>query len=192
MRQVAIPPEEKELRNYQKGSIVWLTGLSGAGKTTLGNQIERILFDQGRLVFFLDGDKVRNGLNADLGFSREDRTENIRRISEVSKLLAESGMIVIVAVISPFRKDRDNIRRTMEPGRFIEVFVDSPIEVCEERDIKGLYKKARGGLIKDFTGISSPYERPLSPEIHLRTNKETVDDSINKILDCLNETIIHC
>jgi adenylylsulfate kinase len=175
--------EEREKKQLQKGAVLWLTGLSGAGKTTVANCLERFLFDHGKLVYVLDGDKVRRGLNSDLGFSNEERIENIRRIGEVARLFADAGLIVIVAFISPFRKGRDCVRMAMAPGRFIEVYVDSPLEICEKRDTKGLYKKARAGLIENFTRISSPYEPPLSPEIHLRTDKETVDKSVAKVLD---------
>jgi adenylylsulfate kinase len=185
-----VTPEEREKKHLQKGTVMWLTGLSGAGKTTLANNVERILFNQDKLVYVLDGDKVRGGLNSDLGFSYEDRFENIRRIGEVARLFTDAGLIVIVAFISPFKKDRDSVRKAMAPGRFIEVFVDSPLKVCEERDVKGLYKKARAGMIDDFTGISSPYEAPLSPEIHLRTDHETIDDSVNKILGYLKAELL--
>jgi adenylylsulfate kinase len=176
---------ERAKKYSQSGTVFWLTGLSGAGKTTLANQLEKYLFDQGKLVYLLDGDKFRAGLSSDLGFSAEDRFENIRRVGEVVKLFIHAGLIVIVAFISPFRKDRDSVRLALPPGRLIEIFVDSPLEVCEKRDVKGLYKKARAGIIKDFTGISSPYEPPLFPEIHLKTDKETIEESVGKILDYL-------
>jgi len=179
--------EEREKKNLQIGTILWLTGLSGAGKTTLANYLERALFDQDKLVYVLDGDEVRRGLSSDLGFSTENRSENIRRVGEVARLFADAGLIVIVALISPFRKDRAIIRTGMAPRRFFEVFVDSPLDVCEKRDVKGLYKKARAGLIKEFTGITSLYEPPLFPEIHLQTNKEDVNQCISKILDHLRQ-----
>tara|TARA_B100000686_G_C16750926_1_gene952429 strand:+ start:1276 stop:1836 length:561 start_codon:yes stop_codon:yes gene_type:complete len=176
---------EREKKYLQNGIILWLTGLSGAGKTTLANRLQRALFDQGRFVYMLDGDALRNSLCSDLGFSHEDRIENIRRIQEVAQLFADAGIIIITAFISPLRKDRDKVRMAMPPGRFIEIFVDCSLAVCEKRDPKGLYKKARSGLIADFTGISSPYEPPLSPEIHLKTDKETIKSSVKKILDYL-------
>ncbi|HIC44749.1 MAG TPA: adenylyl-sulfate kinase, partial [Sulfurimonas sp.] len=182
--------EHREGKYLQNGTVLWLTGLSGSGKTTLANHLERILFDQGKLVYVLDGDKIRNGLSSDLGFSAEDRFENIRRIGEVARLFTDAGLIVIVAFISPFRKDRDSVRMAMTPGRFIEVFVDSPLEICEKRDTKGLYKKARAGMIEDFTGISSPYEPPLSAEVHLRTDKETIDESVGKVLHYLKGALL--
>ena len=184
--------EEREIRFQQKGTVLWITGLSGAGKTTLANRLERQLFDQNKLVYVLDGDKIRQGLSSDLGFSIEDRFENIRRIGEVARLFADSGLIVLVAFISPFRKARDSVRLAMAPGKFVEIFVDSPVDVCEKRDVKGLYKKARAGIIEDFTGISSPYEPPLFPEIHLRTDKQTIDECVNTVIDYLKcELLLH-
>lgn len=179
--------EERESRHLQKGIVLWLTGLSGAGKTTLANNLERALFDRKKLVYALDGDKARSGLSSDLGFSDDDRFENIRRIGEVARLLADAGMIVIVAFISPFRKDRDRVRAAMAPGRFIEVFVNSPLDVCEQRDPKGLYKKARAGMIENFTGISSPYEPPLSPEVHLKTDTDSVNECVDHVLRYLKD-----
>jgi adenylyl-sulfate kinase len=180
--------DQREVRFQQKGTIVWLTGLSGAGKTTVSIALENALFEQKTLVTILDGDVVRSGLNQDLGFSAEDRKENIRRIGEVAKLLANQAFVVIVAFISPFREDRDWVRHSMEDGRFIEVFVDSPLAVCEERDTKGLYKKARKGEIKDFTGISSPYEPPVLPEIHIKTSEYSVEDCVGQIIHSLEQT----
>ena len=145
--------DQREARFQQKGTIVWLTGLSGAGKTTVSIALEKALFEHNALVTLMDGDVVRTGLNRDLGFSAKDRKENIRRIGEVAQLLAKQAFIVIVAFISPFREDRDRVRQSIDDGRFIEVFVDCPLAVCEERDTKGLYKKARKGEINDFTGI---------------------------------------
>jgi adenylylsulfate kinase len=179
--------DQREERFQQKGTIVWLTGLSGAGKTTVSIALENALFEQKTLVTILDGDVVRSGLNQDLGFSAEDRKENIRRIGEVAKLLANQAFVVIVAFISPFRDDRDWVRHSMDDGRFIEVFVDCPLMVCEERDTKGLYKKARKGEINDFTGISSPYEPPLSPEIHIKTSEHSVEDCVGQIIHSLEQ-----
>ncbi len=176
---------QREKLFKQKGTIIWLTGLSGAGKTTLSIALERALFDQKVLVNLLDGDIIRSGLNKDLNFSSEDRCENIRRIGEVAKLFANQAFVVIVAFISPFRADRDRVRKSMAPGRFIEVFVDCPLEVCERRDTKGLYKKAREKEIQDFTGISSPYEPPESPEIHLYTSKQSVEECVEKMMSYL-------
>jgi len=179
--------DQREARFQQKGTIVWLTGLSGAGKTTVSIALESVLFEQKALVTILDGDVVRRGLNQDLGFSAEDRKENIRRIGEVAQLLAQQAFVVIVAFISPFREDRDWVRQSMDDGRFIEVFVDCPLAVCEERDTKGLYKKARKGEISDFTGISSPYEPPTSPEIHIKTSEHSVEDCVGQIIHFLEQ-----
>jgi len=179
--------DQREERYKQAGTIIWLTGLSGSGKTTLSIALENALFMRKTLVTLLDGDVVRKGLSKDLGFSAEDRKENIRRIGEVAQLLARQIFVVIVAFISPFREDRDRIRDSMDTGRFIEVFVDCPLSICEARDTKGLYKKARNGEIDDFTGISSPYEPPLDPEVHLKTSEQTVEECIETILECLEE-----
>jgi bifunctional enzyme CysN/CysC len=177
--------EQREHRNGHPGAIVWLTGLSGAGKSTVAVELERHLFAQGRHVYVLDGDKVRHGLCNDLGFAPEDRNENIRRVGEVAKLMADAGMITIAAFISPYRADRDLVRGIMLEGRFVEVHVDAPLEVCEERDPKGLYAKARSGVIKEFTGISAPYEAPVSPEVTLRTDLQTVEECVESIVNRL-------
>jgi adenylyl-sulfate kinase len=176
----------REQRNGHPGIIVWLTGLSGAGKTTIATELERRLFSAGRHTYLLDGDILRRGLCRDLGFGVEARTENIRRAGEVAALFADAGCIAIAAFISPFREDRDRIRRLLEPGRFIEVFVNAPIEVCEKRDVKGLYAKARANQIAEFTGVSAPYEPPLAPEIELRTDRLTVEESVRHIIDYLS------
>lgn len=178
---------QRETRYQQMGTIIWLTGLSGSGKTTLSVALENVLFQQKALITILDGDVVRSGLNKDLSFSAEDRKENIRRIGELAKLLANQAFVVIVAFISPFREDRDWVRQSMGVGRFIEVFVDCPLAVCEERDTKGLYKKARKGEISDFTGISSPYEPPVSPEIHIKTAEYSVEECIRRITRFLDQ-----
>jgi len=176
-----VQSSEREQRNGHLGRIVWLTGLSGAGKSTLAVALERRLFDAGRQVCVLDGDIIRTGLCEDLGFSAEDRTENIRRIGEVARLMAGAGLVVIVAFISPFRADRDLVRAGMPVGRFTEVFVNAPLEVCEQRDPKGLYAKARAGELTDFTGISSPYESPESPEVTVPTEQLSVNESVERI-----------
>ena len=168
-----------------KSCTVWMTGLSGSGKSTLAVALEKTLWDRGVHAFVLDGDNVRHGLNKDLGFSPEDRTENIRRIGEVAKLFTEAGVINITAFISPYRADRDLARRLMTDGDFIEVFVDCPLEVCEQRDPKGLYKKARAGQIPEFTGISAPYEPPLTPEISVNTGTQSEAQSLATILSYL-------
>lgn len=169
----------------QKPCILWFTGLSGSGKSTIANAIDSLLFDEGAHTCLLDGDNVRHGLNKDLGFSDQDRIENIRRIGEVSKLFVDSGLIVLTAFISPFIQDREMVRRMVEAGEFIEVFIDTPLEICEQRDPKGLYQKARSGEIKDFTGISSPYEPPVDPEIHLKTDQMNIQEAAQKVVDYL-------
>jgi len=180
-----VTPHQRELRNSHLGCVLWLTGLSGAGKSTIATELERELFNLGRHVYVLDGDNIRHGLGSDLGFSPEDRTENIRRVGEVAKLFADAGVICITAFISPYRADRDLVRKIMPQDRFIEVFVNAPLEVCEQRDPKGLYAKARAKEIKEFTGISAPYESPSNPEVELRTDRMTVPESVAKIMDYL-------
>lgn len=170
----SVRAEERALRNEHAGVVVWLTGLSAAGKTTIANALERELFNQGRQVYVLDGDKMRQGLCSDLSYSPESRKENIRRAGEVAKLFADAGIICITAFISPYRSDRDMVRAMMPAGGFVEVFVNAPLAVCEHRDPKGLYAKARAGIIKDFTGVSAPYEPPLHPEVELRTDHQVV------------------
>lgn len=182
---------QREAHFQQTGTILWFTGLSGSGKTTLSIALEQALFQRNVLVTILDGDVVRSGLNQDLGFSAKDRKENIRRIGEVAKLLADQAFLVIVAFISPFRQDRDLIRQSVEDDRFIEVFIDCPLQVCEERDTKGLYKKARNGEISDFTGISSPYEPPTSPEIHIKTSEHSVEECVGQIIQYLERAEIY-
>jgi adenylylsulfate kinase len=162
----------------QRGCTIWLTGLSGSGKSTIAVAAEKALAQKGRLTYILDGDNIRHGLNANLGFSPADRTENIRRIGEVSKLFTDAGIIVFTSFISPYRADRDAVRKIMGEGDFIEAWVQASVDTCESRDVKGLYKKARAGEIKDFTGISAPYEEPLKPEVVLDTNGQTVDQSV--------------
>ncbi len=169
----------------QRGVTLWFTGLSGAGKTTISKQVERKLREQGYKVEVLDGDIVRTNLTKGLGFSKEDRDENIRRIGFVSHLLTRNGVIVIVSAISPYRDIRDEVRARI--GNFVEVFVNAPLEVCEARDVKGLYQKARAGEIKMFTGIDDPYEPPLNPEVECRTDKEDLDESVNKVLTKLKD-----
>lgn len=171
----------------QSPRVLWLTGLSGSGKSTLANLLEKKLHEQGKHTYLLDGDNVRHGLCGDLGFSDTDRVENIRRISEVAKLFVDSGCIAITAFISPFKADRDYCRNLLEEGEFIEVFVDTPLEVCEQRDPKGLYKKARSGEIKDFTGIDSAYEAPEQPEIHLTYQEEPAEQTAERLFELMKE-----
>jgi adenylyl-sulfate kinase len=176
----------REQRNGHLGLVIWLTGLSGAGKTTIGTELERQLFLERRHTYLLDGDILRRGLCQDLGFGAEARRENIRRAGEVAALFADAGCIAIAAFISPFREDRDRIRRSLPANRFVEVYVNAPLEVCERRDVKGLYAKARANQIKEFTGVSSNYEPPLQPEIELRTDLLSVQESVNRIVDYLH------
>jgi len=181
----AITREDRQQLNGHKGCTVWLTGLSGSGKSTIAVDLEKRLLERGVRTYILDGDNIRHGLNKNLGFSPEDRTENIRRIGEVAKLFSDAGLVALTAFISPYRADRDQVRAIMQPGDFIEVFVDCPVEVCEQRDVKGLYKKARAGEIKEFTGISAPYEAPTKPELVIRTSGQSVETSALQILDYL-------
>ena len=170
----------------QRGAVIWLTGLSGSGKSTIGYALERRLNGSRHLTYVLDGDNVRHGLCSDLGFSHDDRTENIRRIGEVAALFADAGLIIITSFISPYRSDRDLARQRVPAGKFIEVFLDVPVEVCERRDPKGLYRKARAGEIPEFTGVSAPYERPDAPEIALDTDAAPLDACVDTIIQYLD------
>jgi adenylylsulfate kinase len=176
-----------ELNNH-KSAILWFTGLSGAGKSTVAHAVEERLYGLGCRTFVLDGDNVRHGLCADLGFSISDRTENIRRIGEVSKLFMEGGLIVLTAFISPLRQDRARVRHMVNEGDFFEVYCKCAIEVCEERDVKGLYRRARAGEISEFTGISSPYEEPGAPELVLQTDEHTLDECAEQTIQKLRDT----
>ncbi len=171
----------------QHGATIWLTGLSGSGKSTVAVAAEAELLKRGRLAYVLDGDNVRHGLNKNLGFSPEDRTENIRRIGEVAKLFTDAGVIVFTSFISPYRADRDQVRELFEPGDFVEVYVEADVATCEERDPKGLYKKARAGEIPEFTGISAPYEEPEKPELVVPTAGRTVEESVAQLVGYLEE-----
>jgi bifunctional enzyme CysN/CysC len=174
-------------QNGHRGAVVWLTGLSGAGKSTIAQALEAELFARGMHTYVLDGDNIRHGLNSNLGFSPEDRFENIRRVSEVAKLMADAGAVAITAFISPYRADRQRAREIAleASAEFVEVFVDAPLQVCEQRDPKQLYKKARAGKIREFTGIDAPYEAPEDPEITVRTAEQTIDESVAAILEQL-------
>ena len=169
-------------RSGHAGCVIWITGLSASGKSTIATELERELFRQGRFAYLLDGDNIRNGLCSDLGFSPEDRRENIRRVGEVSKLFADAGIICITAFISPYRSDREVARQLVPPGKFIEVYVNAPLAICEQRDPKGLYAKAHTGEIKEFTGVSAPYEPPLNPELELHTDKMSVAECVSAIM----------
>lgn len=179
--------EQKQDHKGHKPVLLWYTGLSGSGKSTIANAVELKLFELGCHTYLLDGDNVRMGLNKGLTFSDEDRIENIRRISEVAKLFVDAGLIVSTAFISPFAIDRAQARSIMAKDEFIEVFIDTPIEVCESRDPKGLYKKARAGEIPNFTGISSAFDVPISPEIHVKTALQSIDQSVEQIIQYLKE-----
>ena len=173
--ELSTPPEPTVIA---PGGVVWLTGLSGAGKTTIARALEQALRQEGRAVWVLDGDCLRRGLCSDLGFAPADRQENIRRVGEVARLFADAGLICIVALISPYRQERDRARATAPAGRFLEVHVSAPLAVCEQRDPKGLYARARAGELKDFTGISAPYEAPVQPEIELPTDRLSVSECV--------------
>lgn len=181
---------QRDRRAHQKGQkpcMIWFTGLSGAGKSTVANALDCLLFEKGRHTYLLDGDNVRHGLNRDLGFSDTDRVENIRRIGEVGKLFVDAGLITLSAFISPFRSDRQMVRTLFPVGEFIEVYVSTPLAVCEQRDPKGLYQKARSGMIRNFTGIDSAYEAPTSPEILIDTGVLSVEQSVQTIYNYLHE-----
>jgi adenylylsulfate kinase len=182
-----VDKEARASAHGHRGAVLWFTGLSGSGKSTIGHRVERLLIERGAFAYVLDGDNIRHGLNSDLGFAPEDRVENIRRIGEVARLFADAGGLVLSAFISPYRKDRDRVRGLMGPGEFIEVFVDTPIEICEARDPKGLYKRARAGEISNFTGLDAPYEAPTSPEVHLETANLSVDEAAGLVVRYLEE-----
>ncbi|BCN92761.1 adenylyl-sulfate kinase [Thiomicrorhabdus immobilis] len=178
--------ERSEMKN-QTPCILWFTGLSGSGKSTVANAVENLLFQMAKHTYLLDGDNVRHGLNKGLSFSEVDRVENIRRVGEVAKLFSDAGLIVLTAFISPFAADRNMVREMTRPGEFIEVFIDTPLATCEQRDPKGLYKKARAGEIKDFTGIDSPYEAPSNPEIRIVNDGISIDNAAQQVIDYLKE-----
>ena len=185
--QADITREDRERLNGHRAATLWFTGLSGSGKSTLAHAVENALFERGCRTYVLDGDNIRHGLNKNLGFSPEDREENIRRIGEVAKLFNDAGVIALTAFISPYRADRDKARQIAVEGRFLEIYVKCDLSVCEERDPKGLYKKARAGEIKEFTGISAPYEEPTTPELVVDTGKESLEESTVKVLGMLKE-----
>ena len=195
----AVTRTDREQLAGHRGCVVWFTGLSGSGKSTVANAVDRLLFERGVRTYLLDGDNVRHGLNATpqilaerygdefagrfgLGFGQQDREENIRRVGAVARLMCDAGLVTLTAFVSPYRSDRDAVRASMDVGDFIEVFVDAPLEVCESRDPKGLYRKARAGEIKDFTGISAPYEAPAAPELHLAAGSATPDELARSVI----------
>ncbi|PKD16836.1 adenylylsulfate kinase [Salegentibacter salinarum] len=177
-----IDKEERNKLNGHNSFVVWFTGLSGSGKSTLANLVEKKLFETGIKTFSLDGDNIRSGLNKDLRFSADDRKENLRRIAEVAKLFIESGTVVIASFISPLKKDREYLKKTIGRQNFIEVFVNTSLDECERRDVKGLYKKARAGEIKNFTGIDAPYEKPENPDLEIKTEEENLEDALKRIV----------
>ena len=183
--QATVTRQRREQMNGHRSFVLWFTGLSGSGKSTLAHAVEEKLHQNQCRTFVFDGDNVRHGLCSDLGFSEDDRRENIRRIGEMSKLFVEAGVIAITAFISPFRAERKMVRRMFQEQEFIEIFCDSSLETCEARDVKGLYAKARAGLIPNYTGISSPYEAPEKPELHLKTDQEPLEQSVTRVLDYL-------
>ncbi|HEX6984386.1 MAG TPA: adenylyl-sulfate kinase [Planctomycetaceae bacterium] len=174
-------------RSGHKGALLWFTGLSGSGKSTIANTVDHILHEMGKHTMVLDGDNIRMGLNKNLGFSPEDRSENIRRIGEVGKLFVEAGVITTTAFISPYRADRDMVRGLLAPGEFVEIYVKASVETCEKRDPKGLYKKARAGEIKEFTGVSAPYEEPTKPELVLDSDTKGIDELAQQVVDYLEK-----
>ena len=180
-----VSKKDRQENNGHPSKVVWFTGLSGSGKSTVAGKLEEELYKKGWHTYLLDGDNVRMGLNKGLGFSLEDRTENIHRIGEVSKLFVDAGVVVLSAFVSPLREDRDFVRSLFPKGEFVEVFVECPLEVCEQRDVKGLYAKARKGEIQDFTGISSPFEAPLKPEVVIHTATESLSASVEKLVKYL-------
>ncbi len=177
---------DRNKRNHHKSFVLWFTGLSGSGKSTIANQVEVELFKQNLQVYSLDGDNIRSGINKGLGFTKEDRLENLRRIAEVAKLFVDAGHITIAAFVSPLISDREQVKNIVGQADFIEVFVDTSLEECERRDVKGLYKKARAGEIKNFTGIDAPYEAPRNPDIHIKTEQVSVAEAVKTITNYLN------
>lgn len=182
-----VSKERRREKNKHHSYVLWFTGLSGSGKSSVANAVAERLFQDDTLTYVLDGDNIRFGINKDLGFSEKDRKENIRRIGEVSKLFVDSGQVVLTAFISPFRNDREGVRELLEGNEFVEVYVKCSLEACEARDPKGLYEKARQGIIKDFTGISSPYEEPVNPEIVIDSEKNSIEECVEQIVQFLKE-----
>ncbi|WP_370226981.1 adenylyl-sulfate kinase [Mesoflavibacter sp.] len=175
--------EDRKFKNNHNSFLIWFTGLSGSGKSTIANLVEQQLFEKGIKTYTLDGDNIRKGINNDLTFSPEDRTENIRRIAEISNLMIDAGLVVLAAFVSPYKKDRENVKNIVKNSNFVEVFINTSVEECERRDVKGLYKKARAGEIKNMTGISAPYEAPEQPDIEIKTEEVSVKEAVNKIIN---------
>ena len=173
---------DRQANNKHKSLLLWFTGLSGSGKSTIANVVEQELYKQGIKTYTLDGDNIRKGINKDLTFAPEDRTENIRRIAEIANLMVDAGVVVLAAFVSPYKKDRENIKKIVKEDNFVEIFINTSLEECERRDVKGLYKKARAGEIKNMTGISAPYEAPENPDIEIKTEENTVEEAVSFIL----------
>jgi adenylylsulfate kinase len=181
---------QRELQHGHKAYLLWFTGLSGSGKSTLANLVEIALHKQGLSTYILDGDNIRQGINKDLSFAPEDRTENIRRIAEISNLMLEAGLITLAAFVSPYIKDREEVKQIVGTDNFIQIFVNTSLEECERRDVKGLYKKARSGEIKNMTGVSAPYEAPVKPDLEIITDGQTIEESIEIIINFINKKLI--
>ncbi len=173
---------QRRSKNKHNSLLIWFTGLSGSGKSTIANLVEQRLFELGIATYALDGDNIRGGINKNLSFSPEDRTENIRRIAEIASLMIDAGLVVLGAFISPYKKDRENIKKILKDATFVEVFINTSVEECERRDVKGLYKKARAGKIQNMTGVTAPYEAPENPDIEIQTEKETIAQAVDKIV----------
>jgi len=184
-----ISVDDRKKSNNHNSFLLWFTGLSGSGKSTIANVVEQKLYKNGIKTYMLDGDNIRKGINKDLTFSPEDRTENIRRIAEITALMIDAGLVVLAAFVSPYKKDRENIKSIVKDVNFVEIFINTSIEECERRDVKGLYKKARAGEIKNMTGISAPYEEPTHPDIEIKTENESVEAAANKIIDFITEKL---
>jgi adenylylsulfate kinase len=187
--QYQINIDRRREQNQHNSFLIWFTGLSGSGKSTIANALEHKLHEDGIKTYTFDGDNVRQGLNKDLTFSPQDRTENIRRIAEVAGLMIDAGLVVLAAFVSPYKKDRDNIRSIVKDVNFVEVFVNTSIEECEKRDVKGLYKKARAGEIKNMTGISAPYEPPANPDVEIKTEEQSIEEAVAKIYDAIKQKL---
>ncbi|MBN2868305.1 MAG: adenylyl-sulfate kinase [Flavobacteriaceae bacterium] len=175
--------EDRKSKNNHNSFLIWFTGLSGSGKSTIANLVEQQLFEKGIKTYTLDGDNIRKGINKNLTFSPEDRTENIRRIAEIANLMVDAGLVVLAAFVSPYKKDRENVKNIVKNSNFVEVFINTSVEECERRDVKGLYKKARAGEIKNMTGISAPYEAPQQPDIEIKTEEISIKEAVKQIID---------
>lgn len=187
--QFLVTQKERNSNKNHNAFLLWFTGLSGSGKSTIANAVEKALFEKGIHTYLLDGDNVRKGLNNNLSFSPEDRTENVRRIAEVSKLMIDAGLVVLASFVSPYKKDRGMVKKTVKEPNFVEIFIDTSLEECERRDTKGLYVKAKKGLIKDFTGINAPYEAPDNPDVWIETEKISVEEAVDKVTEYIEKIL---